>query len=253
MDLSVETLAIPSFIAGILTFLAPCTLPLVPGYLAFISGVSLGDLKIEENKKLKWKIFLNGLAFVIGFSIVFIFLGALVGFGGRHLIQYRDILARVGGVFVIFFGLFMLNIFKIPFLNKDFKPKTPKIFEKGRPLNSIILGSTFALGWTPCVGPILGSVLTLAGASATVGSGVALLSIFSLGLAIPFLLIALLINSSTTIINSISKYLNIISFVGGAFLIFLGVLIVMGQLGVWIGYFYEFFDFINYEKLLNFL
>lgn len=248
------SLFIPAFIAGILTFLAPCTLPLVPGYLGFISGVSGEDLNDPSKiRSARWKIFLNGLFFIVGFSAVFILLGMLAGLGGQALFPYRVWLGRVGGVFVILFGLFMLNILKIPFLSKEVQIKTPSFFKRGKALNSLVLGSAFGLGWTPCVGPILGSILTLAAAGGTVGQGALLLSVFSLGLAIPFLVIALSISSASAYLNRVSKYLNVVSAIGGVFLIFLGVLLLTDKLGIWISYFYRLFDFINYDRLLNYL
>lgn len=251
MDLS---LALPAFIAGLLTFLAPCTLPLVPGYLSFISGVSLEDLKDPEKaKSVRIKIFLNGLGFVVGFSLVFIVLGTLAGFAGQALFAYRIWLSRIGGIFVIIFGLFMLNVLKIPFLAQEKKLRLPSFFERGKPINSLILGTAFGFGWTPCVGPILGAILTLAAVSTTVGQGAVLLAIFSLGLGIPFLLIAIGIGSASAYLAKISKYLNIVSVIGGIFLIFLGILLVTDQFNVWIIYFYSIFDFINYDQLLDYL
>src|SRR3989344_5675923 len=146
MDFS---LIIPAFIAGVLTFLAPCTLPLVPGYLGFISGASLEDLKNPKRAKTaRWKIFLNGFFFMLGFSAVFIIMGTLVGFIAASLLApYRLWLGRIGGVFVIIFGLFMLNALKIPFLTRERQLKAPALFERGKPTNSFILGSAFAFGF----------------------------------------------------------------------------------------------------------
>lgn len=252
MDIS---LIIPAFIAGVLTFLAPCTLPLVPGYLGFISGASLEDLKDPEKaKKARWKIFLNGLFFMIGFSAVFIIMGTLVGFiGATFLSPYRLWLGRIGGVFVIIFGLFMLNVLKIPFLMRERQFKAPSIFKQGKPTNSLILGSAFAFGWTPCVGPILGSILLLASTSTSALQGALMLTIFSAGLAIPFLLIAIGIGSASRYVKNISKYLNIVSIIGGVFLILLGILLVSGNIGLLISYGYGIFQFINYDRLLDYL
>lgn len=248
------SLLIPAFIAGILTFLAPCTLPLVPGYLGFISGVSLEDLNDPtKTKRIRRKIFLNGLFFILGFSAVFIVLGTLAGLAGQALFPYRVWLGRIGGIFVILFGLFMLNVLKIPFLSKEVQIKAPAFFKRGNALNSLVLGSAFGLGWTPCVGPILGSILTLAAASTTVSQGAILLSVFSLGLSVPFLVITLTIGSASAYLKRISKYLNVVSAIGGLFLIFLGILLLTNKLGVWIGYFYGIFDFINYDRLLDYL
>lgn len=247
------SLIIPAFIAGFLMFLAPCTLPLIPAYLGFISGVSLADLQDKaKSKKVRFKIFLNGLFFVLGFSLVFIILGTAAGFLGMSLVQHKMWLARIGGIFVVLFGLFMMNIIKIPALNKERKFKIPFIFERGKPFNSLILGSVFAFGWTPCVGPVLGSVLTLAAVSATVGQGAFLLFIFSLGMAVPFMVIAVLIGWSVKYLSKLSKVLNIISFVGGVFLVFLGILMMTDSLSIWVTFFFQIFDFMYYDKLLDY-
>ena len=249
------SLITPALIAGIFTFLAPCTFPLVPAYLGFISGVSAEDLKDPTRvKQARRKIFLNGLLFIIGFSAVFILMGTLIGFvGAQFLAPYRFWLGRIGGVFVIIFGLFMLNVLKIPFLAREAKFGVPTIFERGKPVNSLILGSAFAFGWTPCVGPILGSVLLLASTSATALQGGLLLTTFSGGLAIPFLLIAIGIGSASQYIQNISRYLNAVSIIGGIFLIFLGLLIVTGNIGLLTSYGYRLFRFIEYDGLLDYL
>jgi cytochrome c-type biogenesis protein len=247
-------LIIPAFIAGILTFLAPCTFPLVPGYLAFISGVSIKDL--EDPLKLKLvrkKIFLNGILFIIGFSLVFILFGTIFGLGGAILAKYRIWLSRIGGVFVIFFGLFMIGVLKLPFLDTQKNIFKIKILKPGNPASSFIFGTTFAFGWSPCVGPILGSILTLAASSTTVSQGAFLLLVFSLGLAIPFLLVAAFISLTSNYILKLSKYFNMISIIGGVFLIFLGILLLLNKLSIWVIYFYKWFNFIHYEKLINYL
>lgn len=248
------SLIIPAFIAGIFTFLAPCTLPLVPGYLGFISGVSANDLQDPSKSKLaRRKIFLNGVLYVVGFSLVFITLGSLFGLGGSALVQYRLWLSRIGGIFVIFFGLFMIGVLKLPFLNIEKHVTSVKALKPGNPVSSLIFGAAFAFGWTPCVGPILGSILTLAASSATIGQGAFLLAVFSLGLAVPFLIIAASIGSASSYLAKLNKYINVISIIGGIFLIFLGILLLTNKLGVWIAYFYQWFDFINYERLLDYL
>ncbi|MEX2013856.1 MAG: cytochrome c biogenesis protein CcdA [Parcubacteria group bacterium] len=243
-----------SFFAGLLTFLAPCTLPLVPAYLGFISGVDQEALKNPETAKFaRRKIFFNGLAFIVGFSAVFILFGVLAGFAGTALAPYRLWLARVGGVLVILFGLFMLGFFKLPFFQSDKHIPIPKWLTLGKPSSSLFIGGTFALGWTPCVGPILGSVLLLAGATGTAVTGGLMLTVFSIGLAIPFLLIALAFSKATAYIDRISRYLKAVSVVGGIFLILLGLLLATDNFGLTIQYGYELFDFINYDRLLEYL
>ena len=249
------SLIISAFIAGLLTFLAPCTLPLVPGYLGFISGVSLQDLhKVDGQKNIRRKILINGFLYILGFSTVFILLGTVFSAGGVALVHYRVWLSRVGGVVVIFFGFYMMHILKLPFLNfLNFEKKFHSSLKPGRPISSLLFGMTFAFAWTPCVGPVLGSILLLSFSTGTVLQGAFLLAVFSLGLAVPFLLIALGIGHATRYISKISRYLSFISIIGGIFLVFLGVLLFTNSLGIWNSFFYGLFDFLNYDALLNYL
>ena len=264
-------LILPAFIAGLFTFLAPCTLPLVPGYLGFISGASLDDLNNPKAaKRVRQKVFLNGVFYVLGFSFIFVVLGSIIGFiGGALFAASRLWLARVGGVFVIFFGAFMLYqallfyrdrfpalaAVKLPFTNcfsgahrlhiKGLKP--------GNPLSSFIFGGAFAIGWTPCVGPVLGAILTLAATEATVAQGALLLGVFSAGLAVPFLVLAATWGSFSSYFNKLTHVLPIISAIGGVFIIILGVLVLTDSIGLWVGYFFRLFSFVNYEGIYNFL
>ena len=265
-------LIIPTFIAGILTFLAPCTLPLVPAYLSFIGGSSVDDLKDPAKaKKARMKIFLNGVFYVVGFSAVFVLLGSLFGLGGAALIQYRPLIARIGGIFIIFFALFLMapalaiitkdkiNLLRLPlfrFFTADrqlSRNRFTRNLRPGNPVSSLIFGSTFAFGCTPCVGPILGVVLTFAASSATLGTGAFLLVVFSLGLAVPFLLTALGISWALTHFAKIGRYLNWLSFIGGLFLLLLGYLMVTDNFLVWIQFTYQLLSPINYEILLDYL
>ena len=243
-----------SFFAGLLTFLAPCTLPLVPAYIGFISGVDQKELKDPKTAAAaRRKIFLNGLAFIVGFSAVFIAFGVLAGFAGTAIAPYRIWLSRIGGVLVIIFGLFMLGLFKIPLFQTDKRIPIPKWLTLGRPSSSLFIGGTFAVGWTPCVGPILGSILLLAGTSSSALQGGFMLTVFSIGLALPFLVIAAAFSKATAYIEKISKYLKAVSIVGGVFLIFLGFLLATNNFGILIQYGYELLDFINYDRLLDYL
>ena len=245
---------ISAFIAGLVTFLAPCTLPLVPGYLAFISGVSLREVDGSATaQRTRRKVFLNGVYFIVGFSFVFIVFGALAGFIGFALAPFRIWLTRIGGLFVIMFGLFMLNVLKIPFLNREARFHVPSFFERGRPLNSLILGGAFALGWTPCVGPILGTILLLASTSVSVVSGIFLLAVFSAGLAVPFLIIAASVGSASRYIARMQGVLSIISIIGGVFLVILGFLLVMGSWGAPASFGYKSLIPLRSEFLLKYL
>ena len=193
------------------------------------------------------------MAFVVGFSLVFIIFGMLAGLLGQALAPWRIWLARGGGVLIILFGLFMLGFFKLPILGSEKRIPIPKWLHLGKPSSSLFIGSAFALGWTPCVGPIVGSILLLAGTSATVVQGGFLLAVFSLGLAIPFILIALAYSRALKYIDAVSKYLKGVSIVGGIFLILLGGLLVTDNFGLTIQYGYQLLEFINYDRLLDFL
>lgn len=256
---SLFALTIPAFIAGLLTFLAPCTLPLVPAYLGFISGASAKDLADPTKQAgIRKKVIFNGVFYVLGFSAVFVGLGVIFGLGGVALAKYQLILTRVGGVFVIFFALYLMHVLdKIPglktILSAEKRMRLPKSLTPGTPSSSFVFGATFAFGWTPCVGPILGSILLLASSTATVGQGAFLLSVFSLGLALPFLIIAVGIGHASTTVQKLSKILPYISFIGGVFLLFLGILLVTDSMALWLGWAYQVFSFFEYERLLDYL
>lgn len=247
---------ISAFIAGLVMFLAPCTLPIVPAYLGFISGVSLKDLEKlegEDRKKAQRRILLNGIAFILGFTLVFVLFGVLAGLLGQALAPVRIWLSRIGGLFVIIFGLFMLGAFQIKFLQVEKRVKLPSFLKIGSPPTSFGIGTAFAFGWTPCVGPILASILLLASTSSTALQGGFLLLVFSLGLAIPFLLVALATSYASTFIAKGNKYLKYVSIIGGVFLIGLGVLLITDNFGLTIQYGYELFEFFNYDALLDYL
>ena len=234
-------LIFPAFIAGLLTFLAPCTLPLVPGYIGFISGD-------PKNRK---KIIYNALAFILGFSVVFILFGTLAGLFGQALTPYRIWLSRIGGIFVIIFGLFMIGLLKIPFFTKNKRLKMPRALKVGSPISSFIIGAAFAFGWTPCVGPILASILLLATSSATALQGALLLGVFSLGLAVPFLLVAVAFGNAVKYIKKLSQVMKYISVIGGIFLIILGLLLLTNNFNLLISYGFQALDFLGYEGLLE--
>ena len=229
MDIS---LLFAAFIAGLITFFAPCTLPLVPGYLVFVSGASLQDVhRKAPSCSARKKILLNGLLFVAGFSAVFVLFGMAAGAFGSFLFASKAIVAQIGGVVVIIFGLFMLDAIDLPFLRYTRQFAIPTVFHRGRLRNSFALGVIFGCGWTPCVGPVLGSVLLLASSEGTAWQGAFLLSVFSLGLAIPFMMIAVMIGSATRIVHALRPFSRLLTIGGGAFLILLGVLMLMNSVG----------------------
>lgn len=254
--MDIAHLIFPAFIAGMLTFLAPCTLPLVPAYLSFISGVALKDLRDPyTGRRARQRIFLNGVLYVVGFSVVFVALGSVVAWGGSFL-QERFLAARVGGVFIVLFGLSMLPFVRMPwphFFQGEWLRRIVSVVRPGHPLAALLFGAIFALGWTPCVGPVLGAVLTLAATTATVSQGAWLLVVFSAGLGLPFLMVAASIGWFSRHIREVAWIGQALSFVGGVFLIFLGILIATNSLGVWISYFFKATRFIGYDGLLEYL
>lgn len=243
-----------AFIAGIFMFLAPCTLPLVPAYLAFISGVKNEDFsnpkKRAHAKALMMK---NGVAFVIGFSLIFIVFGVLAGLFGSFVGQFRVMLSQVGGVFIIVFGLMMIGAINITPLMRERRLKMPDALTPGKPTSAFLMGSVFALGWTPCVGPVLASVLLLASTSTTAYSGGVLLAIFSLGLSIPFLLTAFLYARASKTIAKYNGVTKWVGRVGGVFLIFIGILLVTNNFILTVEYGYRIFNFFGIEGFYDFL
>ncbi|MFT7506890.1 MAG: cytochrome c-type biogenesis protein [Acidimicrobiales bacterium] len=242
--------AVSAFVAGLLMFLAPCTLPLVPAYLAFISGVKEKDAK--RSKEARKKIRKNAIAFTLGFSAVFILFGILAGFFGSFVGQYRIVLSQVGGVFIIMFGLMMLDIIHIAPLMREHKFTLPKFVTPGESSSAFLIGGIFALGWTPCVGPVLASVLLIATTKATVLSGAFLLALFSAGLAVPFIATAVVYARAGNLIEKYSKVSRLVSIVGGLLLIGIGFLLLFNNFGLTVLYGYQFLEFIGIGSLLNY-
>lgn len=241
-------LAIGAFVAGGLMFFAPCTLPVVPGYLAFIAGIPAGE--VGQNRR---RIFINALAFVAGFAAIFILLGVFAGAVGAVLGPWRDALGRVAGGVITLFGLTMLGFFNIPLLSGERRIKLPSWLSLGHPHGSLLVGALFALGWSPCIGPILGTILFLASASATAAQGALLLSIFSLGLAIPFLLCAWAIGEADGLVRRLGPAAKALSYLGGGILVLLGLLMLTGNTGFLISWGFGFFESFGYRQLLNYL
>ena len=244
---------ISAFIAGLLMFLAPCTLPLVPAYLAFISGVRPDDLRGASAHTARQRIMINGTAFTLGFSVIFIAFGVLVGLFGLYIGAFRELLTQIGGVFIIFFGLSMLGVFTIAPLMKKRAVQLPGALEPGRPMSAFLIGATFALGWTPCVGPVLASVLLLAATSATVLEGGLLLTVFSLGLSVPFLLTAFLYARASALIHRYAYVTKWVQLIGGVFLVCIGVLLLTNSFGLTVEYGYTLFNILGIDSLFNHL
>jgi cytochrome c-type biogenesis protein len=227
-------LPLAAFVAGLISFLSPCVLPLVPGYVSLISGVGVEQLKMKEGELFR-KVMLNSIAFIIGFSIVFITLGAISTEVGQVLAQYKSLLARVAGVVIILFGLHLTGIFQIKALLAD--TRLHQLKGSSSAWGAFVIGFAFAFGWTPCVGPILAVVLGFAAAQDTVWKGIFLLAIYSAGLAVPFLLTALAIERFLKFYNRFKFHMHVVEVASGVLLIALGVLLVMGKFTLISGYF----------------
>ena len=219
-----------AFFAGLISFLSPCVLPLIPGYISYISGTSFDKIK-EKKRNL---IVVKTIFFTLGFSFVFITLGSTATFIGKIFLCNSNILRITAWIVIILFSLQLIGILNFNFMNKDVR-----IFTNQYSNNltfPFIVGAAFAFGWTPCIGPILGSIITLAALEETVGRGILLLSFYSLGLAIPFVISGVLIDKFLTFSKNFRRHLSNITKAGGAILLLTGIAILSGQLQV-LGFF----------------
>jgi cytochrome c-type biogenesis protein len=223
-----------AFGAGFLSFVSPCVLPLIPGYLSFVSGVSLEEMRADTDGAARRQVLATSLAFVLGFSLVFIALGASASVIGRFLFKHSNVIGKIAGVLVIIFGLHTMGVFRIPFLEAQkrvsagAKPKT--LF------GAVVVGMAFGFGWTPCIGPILSGILVLAGTKETVWEGVVMLAVYSLGLGVPFILTALAINKFFAATGKIRRYYHTIEVVSGVLLVFIGVLLFTDRMTLIVRY-----------------
>jgi cytochrome c-type biogenesis protein len=215
-----------AFLAGIVSFLSPCVLPIIPGFLAYLSGSSLEDAE----KSSRWQIFINSIFFVLGFSVIFALLGVLLNTVLETVAYDAQIwLARIGGAIVIFFGLYLTGVIKLKFLERDHKIRITKKFNS-RYLTSFLFGSAFAAGWTPCVGAALGAILGLAAAQP--GSALGLLFAYAVGLGVPFLVIGAFASSASGFINKYAHIMKHVNVAFGVILVALGVLVFTQQLSL---------------------
>ena len=212
-----------AFFAGVLAFFSPCFLPLVPAYLIYITGLSF-----EEIQKVRGMTIVHSLLFILGFTIVFTSLGMAAGLAGQFFFQFANVIRIMGGLLVVFLGLYLMRIIKLPFLDLE-----RKITISSKPtgfVGTLLVGMVFALGWTPCVGPILAGILLFASQTATLGEGALMLIAFSLGIGLPLFLFSLAVNFSLSFIKKIEKYLGAIHFVSGIFLVIVGLLLMTNYL-----------------------
>lgn len=237
-----------AFFAGILSFLSPCVFPLLPSYVSFITGLSFEKLTAdskEERAKIKRLTVSNSLFFILGLSVIYVALGASSSLIGKFFREYQETIRIAGGVLTIIFGLFIAGILKLDFLMRE-----RKFHMHGRPtgyLGAFLIGMTFAAGWTPCIGPILGSILSISASSGQASFGFKLLSVYSLGFALPFLISALAINSFLLYSRRLMKYIKLIMLLGGLVLIAFGVLLLTDNVKILSGLMPD----IGVEKILR--
>ena len=229
-----ESISFPAaFIAGLLSFFSPCILPLIPAYFTFITGFSLEKLTQDENTEIRKKVVLSTLLFVFGFSFVFILMGASASYLGGLFFQYRKFIRITGGILIIVLGIHLTGLIRIPGLDIE-----KRIHLDQKPLHflgTFIIGMAFGAGWSPCIGPLLGSILIVAGSQETVWQGTVLLGIYSAGLAIPFIIMSVFINFVLIFIKKAAKTIKYINAVAGILLIVMGLFLVANKLYIFAG------------------
>ncbi len=217
-----------AFLAGVLSFLSPCVLPLLPSYVSFITGVSFEDLTAgTDRKRIRNITMANSLCFILGFSAVFMALGASSSAIGKVLFEYQDWIRIIGGILIIVFGLFVTGFLKLDFLMRD-----KKLHLSGKPVGYIgtaLVGMTFAAGWTPCIGPILGTILLYASTQGSALYGLKLLAVYSLGLALPFFVFSLAINTFLCCSRKLMKYMRVVMIGSGVLLILFGLMLLTNR------------------------
>ncbi|MGA9178489.1 MAG: cytochrome c biogenesis protein CcdA [Desulfobacterales bacterium] len=229
-----QTVSFPAaFVAGVLSFFSPCVLPLIPAYFTFITGFSIEELTEKYNSEIRKKVFLSTFLFVLGFSLVFILMGASASYLGGLMYTYKKLIRIIGGILIIILGIHLTGIIRIPGL--DFEKRITLEKKPLHFLGTLIIGMAFGAGWSPCIGPLLGSILIIAGSQETVWQGVILLGIYSAGLAIPFIIISIFINFLLTFIKKASKVLKYVNVMAGVVLIVVGLILVSNKLYVFSG------------------
>ncbi|QFU08910.1 Thiol:disulfide interchange protein DsbD precursor [Rhodobacteraceae bacterium THAF1] len=221
IDASLAPAMLIALFAGLLSFLSPCVLPIVPPYLAYMGGVTLNDPSSKSRRAI-----LPALFFVLGLSTVFLLLGFTASAFGAFFLQYQTLFARVSGVVVIIFGLHFLGVFRIPVLDREARLDAGD--RGGSALGAYVLGLAFAFGWTPCIGPQLGAILSLAASEGDVTRGTALLAVYAAGLGIPFLVAAMFLQRATGVMNKLKRHMGMIEKVMGALLLVVGLALVTG-------------------------
>lgn len=213
-----------ALIAGVVSFLSPCVLPIVPPYLAYMSGVSVSDM--TDTKSARRKATVSALFFVMGLSTVFLLLGFAASAFGAFFLQNQEVFAQISGVVIIIFGLHFVGLFRIPFLDREARMDAGD--QGGSSFGAYVLGLAFAFGWTPCIGPQLGAILSLAASEGSVARGTVLLGFYAIGLGVPFLLAAVFISSAMGVMNRIKRHMVLIERIMGGLLILVGVALLFG-------------------------
>jgi cytochrome c-type biogenesis protein len=212
-----------AFSAGLFSFLSPCVLPLFPSYLSFVTGMSVADLTGDLTAAARRRVMAHSVAFILGFSLVFVSLGASFSAAGQFLLDYREWIRRIGGLLIILFGLYISGVLRLGFLGRT---QQWQLREKPAGyVGSVLVGVTFAIGWTPCVGPILGAILSLAGTAETVGRGVGLLLAYSAGLGVPFLVSSLALGGFLKVFKRYRSVIPVVERAAGVLLVVVGVLV----------------------------
>ncbi|MGO4916834.1 cytochrome c biogenesis CcdA family protein [Pseudogemmobacter sp. W21_MBD1_M6] len=225
IDASLLPAMLIALVAGLLSFLSPCVLPIVPPYLAYMGGISMSEMT-GTGRSARWSTITAALFFVLGLSTVFLFLGFTASAFGMFFLQNQELFSKLSGLVVIIFGLHFLGVFRIPLLNQEARLDAGD--RGGSAFGAYVLGLAFAFGWTPCIGPQLGAILSLAASEASIARGTMLLAVYAAGLGIPFLLAAIFIQRSMGVMNRIKPYLGLIEKAMGALLVLVGVALLTG-------------------------
>ncbi|MDP4031475.1 MAG: cytochrome c biogenesis protein CcdA [Pseudorhodobacter sp.] len=230
-----------ALLAGVLSFLSPCVLPIVPPYLAYMGGISVGEM--QSSQTARRRVLLPALFFVLGLSTVFLFLGFTASAFGAFFLQNQEIFAKVSGGIVIILGLHFLGVFRIPILDREARMDAGD--RGGSAIGAYLLGLAFAFGWTPCIGPQLGAILSLAASEANLSRGTALLGVYAAGLGLPFLLAALFIERSMVVMTGLKRHMKLIERAMGLLLLIVGVALVTGAMSSFSWYLLEKLPFLG--------
>ena len=240
IDAALLPAMVVALLAGVLSFLSPCVLPIVPPYLAYMGGISMGEIRAGAARR---RVLLPALFFVLGLSTVFLFLGFTASVFGRFFLQYQDVLSKISGAVVIIFGLHFLGLFRIPLLDREARLDAGD--QGGSAFGAYLLGLAFAFGWTPCIGPQLGAILSIAATEASIARGTTLLGVYALGLGLPFLLAALFIERAMGVMGRLKRHMRMIERAMGVLLLVVGLALMTGAFSDFAFYLLETFPVLS--------